>query len=131
MTRAEMRRKEREKQNENKTFVMTKAELDKIRNQEYEKARQVLLSKNHDLAEEIFKMMLVIPTNVLISDYWEKSAKKRIPQFVDDCLSLYESWQAGSLNMDDMISVTEKYAGITLVDKGTSTEKALKDNNQI
>ena len=31
----------------------------------------------NELAEEILQMMLVIATNILISDYWQKTAKKR------------------------------------------------------
>ena len=40
MTRAEIRRKEREKKKSKATFVMTHEELEKIRKQEYEKAKK-------------------------------------------------------------------------------------------
>lgn len=42
MNRAEIRRKEREKQKKKATYVMTEEELEKIRKQEYEKAKNSL-----------------------------------------------------------------------------------------
>lgn len=60
-------------------------------------------------------MMLVIPTNVLVEYYWQKSAKKRIPKFVEDCMSLYEAFTSGVVKMSEMVALTEEYAGIKLV----------------
>lgn len=39
----------------------------------------------------IVKYTLAIPLNVLVNDYWEKSARKRIPKFIEDVISLYEA----------------------------------------
>lgn len=69
MTRAERRREEREKQKNTAVFTMTREEIQKIREQEYQRARKEILEKSNDTAEEIFKMMIVIPTNVLIEYY--------------------------------------------------------------
>ena len=79
VTRAEYRRAEKALDQKKKTFVMTAEELDKVRHQEFARAKKILMDKNDELAEEILQMMLVIPTNILISDYWQKTAKKRIP----------------------------------------------------
>lgn len=76
MNRAEIRRKEREKQKKKATYVMTEEELEKIRKQEYEKAKKLIIDKSDEMAEEILKLMLVIPTNVLISDYWKKQQRQ-------------------------------------------------------
>ena len=57
------------------------------------------MERVNDIAEQIQTMMLVIPTNVLIADYWEKSAKKRIPKFVEDCINLYEAFLQGTVKM--------------------------------
>ncbi|MBR5289620.1 MAG: hypothetical protein IKU28_01355 [Erysipelotrichaceae bacterium] len=130
MSRAEFRRQQRENERKTKTYVMTVEELDKIRQQEFERARKQLLSKSDDLAVEIFRMMLVIPTNVLINDYWVKSAKKRIPRFVEDCLSLYRSWLKGSVSMTDMQELTEEYAQIKLIQDGTATDKTHKERQE-
>ena len=116
MSRAEIRREQREKKKENKTYTLTARELEqRIRREEQQKAKQVILDKTNILAEQILTMMLVIPTNVLVADYWQKSAKKRIPKFVDDCMSLYEAFTSGVVKMSEMVALTEEYAGIKLV----------------
>ena len=127
MTRAERRREEREKQKNTAVFTMTREEIQKIREQEYQRARKEILEKSNDTAEEIFKMMIVIPTNVLIEYYWPKTAKTRIPKFVDDCMGLYDSYEKGAVDINEMIEVTEKYAGIKLIDDGSVTDKTLKN----
>lgn len=127
MSRAELRRQKREDVKKAKTFIMTAEELEKIRMQEFNRAKKLLLDKNDDLAEQILQMMLVIPTNVLIADYWPKTAKQRIPEFVESCMSLYQAWEQGVVTMTEMQELTEEYAGIKLVGKGTATDKAMKE----
>lgn len=127
MSRAELRRQKRENVKKAKTFIMTAEELEKIRMQEFNRAKKLLLDKNDDLAEQILQMMLVIPTNVLIADYWPKSAKQRIPEFVESCMSLYQAWEQGVVTMTEMQELTEEYAGIKLIGKGTATDKAMKE----
>ena len=106
MTRAEYRRAEKALDQKKKTFVMTAEELDKVRHQEFARAKKILMDKNDELAEEILQMMLVIPTNILISDYWQKTAKKRIPEFVEQCISLYKAWEQGVVDMTEMQKLT-------------------------
>lgn len=126
MTRAEIRRKEREKKKKKTTFVMTYEELEKIRKQEYEKAKKEYEKKNEEIAKTILKMMIVVPTNVLINDYWEKTARKRIPKFVEDCLSLYDSLSKGAVKMQELQDLTEEYAKIRLIDD-KKIERAVDD----
>lgn len=126
MTRAEIRRKEREKKKNKATFVMTYEELEKIRKQEYEKAKKKYEKKNEEIAKTILKMMIVVPTNVLINDYWEKTARKRIPKFVEDCLSLYDSLSKGAVKMQELQDLTEEYAKIRLIDD-KKIERAVDD----
>lgn len=125
MNRAEIRRKEREKQKKKATYVMTEEELEKIRKQEYEKAKKLIIDKSDEMAEEILKLMLVIPTNVLISDYWKKTAKTRIPKFVEDCMSLYDSWTKGAVSMEEMTKLTEEYAQIEIIDSKSKIKEAI------
>lgn len=129
MGRAELRRNKKETLKNKKTFVMTREELDKIRNQAYQKARKELMGKTDELSEQILKMMLVIPTNVLINDYWEKTAEKRIPKFIEDCLSLYKNWTDGAVTMEEMQELTERYGQIKLVEDGTATARVIKENH--
>lgn len=77
------------------------------------------------MAEEILKLMLVIPTNVLISDYWKKTAKTRIPKFVEDCMSLYDSWTKGAVSMEEMTKLTEEYAQIEIIDSKSKIKEAI------
>lgn len=127
MNRAERRRTDKHRSERPKSVTITMDELEKIRKFEARKAKELMMSKNEELANEILKMMLVIPTNVLIADFWPKSAKKRIPEFIEGCMSLYEAWKKGAVTMDEMQKLTEEYAGIKLVKQGTPTDVALKE----
>lgn len=129
MGRAEFRRNKKETEKGKKTFIMTREELEKIRRQEYRRASEEYKNQSEKQAEQILKMMLVIPTNVLITDYWEKSAEKRIPKFVEDCLSLYKSWEDGFVTMEEMQELTEKYGQIKLIEDGTATARVMKEKH--
>ena len=157
MSRAERRREQREAEAKKKTLILTAEELERYRNQAYEMARDEYLkkakeldaeykrkftehlnavceeernkylAKHAELSEEIFRMMLVIPTNVLLEVYWPKTADRKIPEFIDYCLDLYNSWTVGAVSMSDMQAVTEKYGKIQLVKIDTATGKALEE----
>ena len=160
MGRAEIRREKREKEKKSKTMILTVDELERYRNQAYEMARkeyleladkinkeykekfeaqidavcreerQKYIDKHEELTEEIFKMMLVIPSNVLISSYWPKTAQYKMPGFLDDCLELYNSWATGAVSMTEMQELTEKYGKIQLVGIDTATGKALEERKE-
>ena len=130
MNRSEIRREKRKTEKKKKTYIMTDAELYKIRDQEYQRARKEILGKSSDIAEQVFKMMLVIPANVLISDYWQKTARTRIPRFVEDCLGLYDSWSKGNVDMDEMMSLAEEYSGMTFKDDSGSIYDAVDRNEK-
>lgn len=119
MSRAERRRYKKEEEKKTKIYTLTAYELEqleqRIRKEEQQKAKRLVLERVNDIAEQIQTMMLVIPTNVLIADYWQKSAKKRIPKFVEDCISLYEAFIKGTVKMSEMAKLTEEYAGIKLI----------------
>lgn len=128
--RAELRRIEKEQKKKSKVYQYTEEQLEELLQKEYKNVRKNLMDQVDQLTEEIFKMMLVIPTNVLISDYCEKTAEKRIPKFVDDCIKLYKSWQSGNLKMDEMQKLTEKYAKTTLLEPGTIIGKSVEKYEQ-
>ena len=73
------------------------------------------MDRTETIAKQIFQMMLVIPVNVLATQYWEKSAEKKMPKFVDECLSLYDAFMDGTVDMKQMEELTEQLAGIELV----------------
>lgn len=64
--------------------------------------------------EKAFLYMLAIPLNVLAADYWEKSAKKRIPKFISDVVKLYEAVQAGVVTDEQLASLLYEYSGIEI-----------------
>ena len=72
MNRAERRRTDKRRSERPKSVTITMDELEKIRKFEARKAKELMMSKNAQLANEILKMMLVIPTNVLVSSWWTK-----------------------------------------------------------
>lgn len=125
MNRAERRREKRKKEKV-PTYQITDEELKRIRKEESVKERKKLADINAKAASDIMKMMLVIPVNVLVSDYWQKTAKTRIPKFVEDCMSLYKAWETGAVDMEDMQKLAEEYSGIRLLDEDTPVGRATK-----
>lgn len=71
-------------------------------------------SMEQEATEKAFVLMLAIPCLILGEDYWKKTAKKRIPQFVEDCASMYESFQMGVLTYQDMLDSLKEMADITI-----------------
>ena len=62
--------------------------------------------------EKSFLYMLAIPLNVLVNDYWPKSAKKKAPEFIEKVASLYKSVQSGVVTDKELADLLEEYAGM-------------------
>ena len=60
--------------------------------------------------ERAFLYVLAIPLNVLVSDYWPKSAKKRAPEFIQKVLSLYEAVEQGVVTDKQLNDFLWEYA---------------------
>ena len=97
MNRAELRRQAKQKTKKEKVYTLTQGQIDKI------KADAV-----NEAVDVSFALMLAVPTNVLARCYWEKSATKRIPNFLEECLSLYESIGTGTVLISEIIDDIEK-----------------------
>ena len=108
MSRAEMRRKARGEAKKSKVYTLTQEQIDRIKEDASDKAVNEMLST-------AFGLMLSIPTNVLARCYWEKSASKRIPQFLEECVSLYDSVSSGVITLSELIKDTEDLSGMTIV----------------
>lgn len=77
-----------------------------------QKSRETI-KEAHDIAnEEAFLFMLAIPLNVLVNDYWSKSAKKRAPKFIEEVISLYQSVQEGVVTNEQLSDLLWDMAGI-------------------
>ena len=96
MDRAEFRRLQRLEGKKDKVYYLTQAQIDKMKEEAVQEAVDVS-----------FALMLSVPANVLSRCYWEKTAPKRIPQFIDECLSVYESLGTGTLTVPELIKDTE------------------------
>ena len=97
MNRAELRRQRKLEGKKDKIYHLTQGQIDKMKEEVVQEAVDVS-----------FALMLAVPTNILTRCYWEKTASKRIPQFLDECLSLYESIGAGAVTISELIKDTEE-----------------------
>ena len=103
MSRAEQRRAQREAQKSKKTYTLTQEQIDKIKDDAVREASDVA-----------FQLMLAIPVMVLHAKWWEKTAKKRCPVFVDQCLDLIECFSKDNVTLDDLKQCLYEEGGISL-----------------
>lgn len=80
-----------------------KAEVEAIRKQARDEAVEVAVT-----------LMLALPLEVLKQKYWVKSAKRRLPKFLEDVLSLYNGWSTGELTLEELREDLWEYGGIKL-----------------
>lgn len=64
--------------------------------------------------DKAFLYMLAIPLNVLVNDYWPKTAKERAPKFIEEVIKLYEAVQSGNVKESDLASLLEEMAGVKI-----------------
>ncbi len=101
MGRAELRRRKRAVEKKQKTFMLTQAQIDDL------KADATNKALNQALA-----LLFTIPLEVLITDYWPKTAHKRGKEFTEKLLALYHKWEDGKVSMDDLKEDLWEYGGI-------------------
>lgn len=100
MNRAELRRKQREDSKKTATYTLTREQIESMKKQVHDKAVQ-----------EIFTLMLAIPCEILANEYWEKTAKQRMPKFIEQCLSLYKAYEQGVVTLEQMEADLWELAG--------------------
>lgn len=64
--------------------------------------------------EKAFVYMLAIPLNILVNDYWSKTAKKKIPEFIDKTMSLFDSVEKSVVDHAELIELLEEYSGVKI-----------------
>lgn len=67
-----------------------------------------------EATEKAFLYMMAIPLNVLASDYWSKSAKKRAPKFLEEVASLYQAVVEGVVTEQQLADFLKDIAGVTI-----------------
>lgn len=107
MNRAERRRAM--KNNKAVTHNLTQEQISQIKQEAMDEAIEVAVT-----------LMLSLPLEALKSKYWVKTAKRRLPKFMDDVLSLYDDWNKGLLTIEELRADLWEYGGIKLeTPKGT------------
>ena len=79
-----------------------------------ELARKHAKAMEQEATERAFLYMLAIPLNILVNDYWSKTAKKRAPKFIEDVASLYQSVQDGVVTNEELADLLYEYAGVKI-----------------
>lgn len=115
MTRAERRRQEKAEKRRKATYTLTKGQLDAMVAEQIDEQLAAAYDDGlHDAANTAMVLMLTLPLEVLIHDYWPKSYPKRIPEFIGRVLDLYEQWQDGELDLDELRKDLWEYGGVRL-----------------
>lgn len=116
MTRAELRRQEREtKKSKTATYNLTQAQLDAmvdaVVGKRIDDAKNAATEK---AMTQAVTLMLVLPLEVLMDHYWKKSYAKKIPEFTNYVLEYFEKWENGELDMDELKKDLWDYGGVRL-----------------
>lgn len=105
-----MNNKVKQQMKKAKRVGMTPLEVLRMR----EIARKEAQKMETEATEKAFLYMLAIPLQVLAFDYWPKSAKKRMPKFIEDVISLYESVQMGIVTDEELAADLYEYSGVEI-----------------
>ena len=67
-----------------------------------------------EYTQKSFLMMLAIPLNVLISEWGEENegTKERAKKFIEDCLSLVNSYTSDSIGYNDLAEYVNEWTGM-------------------
>lgn len=77
-------------------------------------ARTEAKKMESEAIEKAFVDMLIVPCAVLAFDYWPKSAKKKMPDFIKQVVSLSESIQVGAVTREEIVQTFEELSGMQL-----------------
>ena len=79
-----------------------------------ETARKEAAKMETRATEKALLYMMAIPLNVLVNDYWPKTAKRRAKKFIKDVLSLYRSVEVGVVSDRELADLLWEYAEVTV-----------------
>ena len=91
---------------------LTPLEMLKVREisrKEYEK-------KENEVHARAFLTQLAIPLNVLVHDWWPKTAKRRAKPFIEAVLDLNDSWIRGVVTDEELEDLLFEYTGYRMKD---------------
>lgn len=108
MNRAELRRAEEEKKKQTKVYTLTQGQINDMK-------RDIINEAQRRAVDQAFIIMLAIPLEVLITEeYWKKSAKKKIPKFIEDVLHIYKAYSVGDLTIEELADDLKEFGGVTV-----------------
>jgi hypothetical protein len=104
MNRAERRRLKRNQESCNATYTLRNEDVTRIKQDAAQEA-----------IDKAFVLMLCLPMIVLHDKYgW---GKKRLSDFMDYALELYDSFEKDYVTLDDLWDTIEKETGVKLIEK--------------
>lgn len=104
MNRAERRRLKRSQESDNATYTLRNEDVTRIKQDAAQEA-----------IDKAFVLMLGLPMIVLHDKYgW---GKKRLSNFMDYVLELYDSFEKDYVALDDLWDTIEKETGVKLIEK--------------
>lgn len=91
-------------------------------------ARRETQKMEAECVEKAFLYMLGVSVDVLAEVYWPKSAKKKIPGFINEVLSLFKSVEKGVVTEDDLLNSLREFAGVDLKREWYEAKKKYEDS---
>lgn len=104
MSRAERRQAERETAKKQKTYTLTVAQIEQMKKE-----------ATMDATKRAFLMMMGFPLLTLRDKFG--FGKKRLNQFMDKMLDLYEAYENDYVDLDDLNNTILEETGVTLLEK--------------
>lgn len=117
--------KTRKQMNKARKAGLTETDLLMIK----EMSRKAAAKVEKEATERAFLYMLAIPLNVLASDYWPKTAKRRTHKYIKGVLDLYAAVQEGIVSEQELADFLDEMAGIR-VQAAWMTAKKEKEEKQ-
>lgn len=77
-----------------------------VKHREFERGERVGIEKG-------MMLTLAVVFNLLIEDYWKKTASQRVPKLAEDSISLIDAIQCGVVDVEDCVAYVEQETGMT------------------
>lgn len=76
-----------------------------VKAREFERGERVGIEKG-------MMLTLAVVLNLLIEDYWKKTAPQRVPKLAEDAIKLIEAIQCGAVDVEDCVAYVEQETGM-------------------
>jgi hypothetical protein len=76
-----------------------------VKHREFEKGERIGIEKG-------MMLTLAVVLNLLIEDYWVKTAPQRVPKFAEDVINLIDAIQCGVVGVEECVEYVERVTGM-------------------